>query len=437
MRGLYFYCCLLVAISFVALPVPSLPTPPSLNPIVLPVRHVAKGSTTASRRHLFERRGSLDLDIAGEGGALAVELSIGTPGQTFILLFDTGSSDTWVPGPNCSQDDGCISGRVYRSDQSRTYGTVPKNAQSFNATYGSGTASGTYFTDTINFNVHGGDTQQHLAKQVMAAVETSAGSLAHQSPVSDSKQIMDGVFGAAFPDLTVMADGGHAYNPIPQSLYAANLIPSPIFSVQFNDGTGTGSVVFGGLAGGIDPKKMQYTSVVPEGGTFQHWTATVNSITASSSSATITASDKKIRDQSTLNFLSKPTAFAFDTGTTLTLLPADTAKALVRSVWPNAELLYTSGDTSGTGYFRIPDCSKNTPTGNLTLELPGTSSSTLTLSVPFSKLVQAYSDAKNDDSCQALIAAWRVPIIGNTFMAHFITSFDFGDNKRIGFAPVP
>ncbi|KAI7855873.1 aspartic peptidase domain-containing protein [Circinella umbellata] len=424
------------------------------TPIHLDLERQSNNNTTGSLK-------TVELNVSGIAGALAIELSIGTPGQQFLLLFDTGSSDTWVPGPDCSKHNGCLSGRVYRSTQSKTFGTVPKNVQVFNASYGSGAATGTYFTDSINFK--DGQQKLQLKNQTLAQVHQSAGSLAEQ--YTNDGLIMDGIFGAAFPDLTVMAslqnnnDNAPPYTPILQSLYAAHLLPSPIFSVYLdknsnkssNKNNNEGSIVLGGIHGMMKENQLHYTDVVRENDSnkYMHWSATINSIRLDNghqyqgndknSNSSSSTTKVKVTEK---NYLSKPTIFAFDTGTTITLLPMDMAKSLILSIWPNAQV---DGDLLGAGgatYFKIPNCTKNIPSGNLILELPMTSdgasspTSTFTLSVPCSNLVELMSD--DDDSvCQALIGAWETPVIGNMFMANFITTFDFGERKRIGFAPIP
>ena len=73
-------------------------------------------------------------------------IQVGTPPQTFTVVYDTGSSNLWIPAANCSSSN-CLLKHRFDEKASSTY--MP-NGTAFQIDYASGPVSGYLSQDTAN-----------------------------------------------------------------------------------------------------------------------------------------------------------------------------------------------------------------------------------------------------------------------------------------------
>eukprot|EP01128_Nolandella_sp_AFSM9_P000759 TRINITY_DN10888_c0_g1_i1.p1 TRINITY_DN10888_c0_g1~~TRINITY_DN10888_c0_g1_i1.p1 ORF type:complete len:464 (+),score=144.41 TRINITY_DN10888_c0_g1_i1:179-1393(+) len=170
-------------------------------------------------------------------------ITLGTPPQKFEVLFDTGSSNVWIPSSQCPiWVLACDLHAQYDHTKSKTY--VP-NGEKFEIQYGSGSTSGFLSQDTMQM---AGLT---IKNQVFAEVTGEPG-------LAFVAAGFDGLAGLAFDSISV----DHV-TPFWYNLMAQKLVDEPVFAFWLNRAPskpGKGGEL---SLGGVDPNHYtgEFTNV--------------------------------------------------------------------------------------------------------------------------------------------------------------------------------
>ncbi|XP_017048074.1 lysosomal aspartic protease [Drosophila ficusphila] len=300
-------------------------------------------------------------------------ISIGTPAQYFLVQFDTGSSNLWVPASNCSST-ACLDHQTYNLSQSSTFAA---NGTPFSITYGTGSVSGFLAADNVGF---AGLTVQG---QTFGAVTTEQGT-------NFVDAYFDGILGMGFPALA--ADG---VTPTFQNLVSQGLVQSPVFSFFLRDNGST--VNYGGelILGGSDPSLyvggLTYTNVIQA----EYWKFQTDYIKIGST------------------IVSTYDAAIADTGTSLIIAPLAEYTLIAALFNANSDGLFQC-----TSLSSVPDL-------------------VIVINAVEFRIPAKYYIIQEGDYCALSIQSINQDfwIMGDVFLGRFYTEFDVG-NQRLGFAPV-
>ncbi|XP_068120974.1 gastricsin-like isoform X2 [Hyperolius riggenbachi] len=306
------------------------------------------------------------------------QISIGTPPQNFLVLFDTGSSNLWVPSTSC-QSAACSNHNMFNPSQSSTY---TSNNQQFTMSYGSGSVSGVFGYDTVTVQ------SLTLTNQEFGLTYSESGSSFYYSK-------FDGIFGMAYP---AMSAGGAT--TAMQGMLQQNLLNYPIFSVYMS--SQSGEVIFGGVDNSLYSGQIQWAPVTQE----VYWQVGIDAFS--------------VNGQAT-GWCSQGCQAIVDTGTSPLTIPQQYMGTLLQ---------YMGAQQGQNGQFLV-NCNnlQNLPTISFTIN-----------GVQFPIPPSGYI-IQNNGYCMVSVEETYLPsqngqplwILGDVFLRQYYSVYDMSNN-RVGFA---
>jgi len=300
------------------------------------------------------------------------EIEVGTPGQKELVMFDTGSSNLWVPNKQPPFGDK----NIYSPENSSTY---EPNGTVFKILYGSGPVSGTFCADDVTIG------SLHLSNFTFAMVDNTTGMdrLYRHAP-------FDGILGLGWPSISV---GG--VPTVMEALVASGQLEEPVF------GFFLGNHADGELEiGGVDPNHYKGSFTYVPLSHEDWWQVALDGISLGVTGTSLSTTKRAI----------------IDSGTSLLMGPA----AEVHSIMETFNAIYFKG------MYAIR-CSQEIPAISFTL---GGKSFSLTKD---DIITDRFNGLCLLGILGAPLAdMW---ILGDVFMRRHYCLFDWGQ-KRIGFAEV-
>jgi len=304
------------------------------------------------------------------------EIQVGTPGQKEIVMFDTGSSNLWVPNTQPS-----FGGKnIYSPEKSSTY---KPNGTVFKIGYASGPVSGTFCADDVTIG------SLHLSNFTFAEVNDTTGLGTMYWAAK-----FDGVLGLGWGSIST---GG--VPTVMEALVASGQLEEPVFGF-FLGNHAYGAENGGELEiGGVDPKHYKGSFTYVPLSHESYWQVALDGVSLGVAGTSLSTTKKAI----------------VDSGTSVLVGPTAEVQAIMKAF-----------NANGAEGLHGINCAQEIPAISFTL---GGKS--------FSLTKDDIITHKFGSECMLGITGADIDmwVLGDVFMRKNYCLFDWGQ-KRIGFAEV-
>lgn len=309
-------------------------------------------------------------------------LNIGTPAQQVYVQLDTGSFELWV-NPTCSTLSAsdkafCDAAGYYNKTQSSTATSLNSGKK---LAYGLGSTNITYVKDSIALP---GATE--AMTQVQFGVSNSS--------VDEFAGILGIGYGKGYTT---------SYPNFVDQLALQNQTSVKAFSVGLGSKTEQeGAIVFGGVDTSKFAGTLETLDIIPAAdspdGVPRYWVSMSNMSLTPPSGVTKTYANTSID-------------VFFDTGATLTLLPADVANAIGED--------FGAPEADSSGYYPV-DCSLASINGTVNFDFGD-----LTIKVPYNEFIRETTSGSTTSCVLGITASDSFTLLGDTFLRSAYGEFFF------------
>ncbi|CAJ1054287.1 nothepsin [Xyrichtys novacula] len=314
------------------------------------------------------------------------DISLGTPEQNFSVVFDTGSSDLWVPSSYCVSQ-ACALHRRFKAFESSTF---HHDGRMFGIHYGSGHLLGVMARDTLKVGA-------------LTALNQEFGESVYEPGAAFVMAKFDGVLGLGYPSLAEILG-----NPVFDNMLAQKTVEEPVFSFYLSrkggDRDPQGELLLGGTDETLYTGSINWLPVTAKG----YWQIKMDSVAV----------------QGMSSFCPQGCQAIVDTGTSLIAGPTNDVLSLQQLI---------GASPTNIGEFLI-DCARLSSLPHVTFVLGGKE---YTLTAEHYVRKEMFGDRElcfsGFQAVDIVTSDGPLWILGDVFLTEFYSIFDRGQD-RVGFA---